>query len=101
MLFSAEQEINIKNIRRLWCEAADTATQYDGILVRDGETMSSSQKFFGKGYKSIIQTSVSSVPNLVKSKQNSALEVKSCIGLDLLKIMQLERIDSIILRIRE
>ena len=32
MLFSAEQEMGIKNIKKLWCEAAETATQYDGIF---------------------------------------------------------------------
>ena len=38
---------------KLWPEAANTATDLDSILVRNGETLSSSQKFFGKDVKSL------------------------------------------------
>ena len=38
----------------LWAEAANTATNLDGILVGPGETVNSTTKFFGKGYKSNI-----------------------------------------------
>ena len=37
-----------------WAEAVNTATELDGILVAQGQKMSPYQKFFGKGYKSII-----------------------------------------------
>ena len=38
----------------LWAEAVNTATELDGILVAQGQKLSPYQKFFGKGYKSII-----------------------------------------------
>lgn len=39
---------------KLWPEAANTATDLDSILVRNGESLSPSQKFFGKDRKSHI-----------------------------------------------
>ena len=39
---------------RLWAEAANTATDLDGILVGPGETVDSTTNVFGKGYKSNI-----------------------------------------------
>ena len=40
--------------KKLWAEAVNTATNLDGILVAPGEKRSPYQKFFGKGYKPII-----------------------------------------------
>ena len=42
------------NNKRLWAEAANTATDLDNMLIKPGETANSFQKFFGKGVKSII-----------------------------------------------
>ena len=42
------------NNKRLWAEAANTATDLDNMLIKPGETTNSFQKFFGKGVKSII-----------------------------------------------
>lgn len=42
------------NNKRLWAEAANTATDLDNMLIKQGETMNSFHKFFGKGVKSII-----------------------------------------------
>ena len=43
------------NHKRFWAEAANTATDIDNMLVKQGETSNPFQKFFGKGVKSIIQ----------------------------------------------
>jgi hypothetical protein len=37
---------------KMWSEAAQTATQLDGIMVKEGATTSPFQHFFGKGVKS-------------------------------------------------
>ena len=42
------------NNKRLWAEAANTATDLDNMLLKQGETTNSFHKFFGKGVKSII-----------------------------------------------
>ena len=39
---------------KLWSEAVNTAAELDDILVNPGETSSPYQKFFGKGYKAIM-----------------------------------------------
>ena len=46
--------LDFLEIKKLWAEAASTATTLDANLVREGETKSSFQKFFGKGVKSPI-----------------------------------------------
>jgi len=49
------RNINISiNYKRLWAEAANTATDLSNMLLKQGETTNSFHKFFGKGVKSII-----------------------------------------------
>eukprot|EP00970_Alexandrium_tamarense_P003304 scaffold525_cov112-Alexandrium_tamarense.AAC.1 len=49
------QDVSVSiNNKRLWAEAANTATDLDNMLLRQGETTNSFHKFFGKGVKSII-----------------------------------------------
>ena len=54
MLAGALDVLPTEDCNRLWAEAANTATDLDGILVGPGETVDSTTKFFGKGYKSNI-----------------------------------------------
>ena len=54
MLAGASDILPNEICERLWAEAANTATDLDGILVGPGETVDSTTKFFGKGYKSNI-----------------------------------------------
>jgi hypothetical protein len=48
--------LDFSEIKKLWAEAAATATDIDATLVQEGETKSAFQKFFGKGKKSIVNT---------------------------------------------
>ena len=52
MLLGSGTWLPLRN--QLWAEAVNTATELDGILVARGQKLSPYQKFFGKGYKSII-----------------------------------------------
>eukprot|EP01083_Nonionella_stella_P004795 13981_1 len=42
--------------KKLWTEAANTATQLDNILVPNGKSINSFQQFFGKGIKSPVNS---------------------------------------------
>ena len=55
MIFGME-DFEISAVRKLWCEAAQTATDLDGYIVKEGDELSAYQKFFGKGNKSIVNT---------------------------------------------
>ena len=46
--------LDFSEIEKLWAEVAATATDLDATLVREGETKSAFQKFFGKGKKNIV-----------------------------------------------
>jgi hypothetical protein len=48
--------LDFSEIKKLWVKAAATATDLDAILVQEGETQSTFQKFFGKEKKSIVNT---------------------------------------------
>ena len=43
--------------KRLWPECANTATDLDGILVREGQELSAFQKFFWKDKRNIADGS--------------------------------------------
>ena len=44
--------------KRLWAEAANTATDLENILYKQGKNGSSFQQFFGKGVKSLVPSSI-------------------------------------------
>ena len=55
MIFGME-DFEISAVKKLWCEAAQTAADLDGYIVKEGDELSAYQKFFGKGSKSIVNT---------------------------------------------
>ena len=73
--------------KRLWAEAANTATDMDNILVKQGKNESSFQQFFGKGVKSLVPNSfqkfgeMAVITNQQKIKAKLDDRGKTCIWL--------------------
>ena len=55
MIFGIEY-FEISAVKKLWCKAAQILINLDGYIVNKDGKLSAYQKFFGKGKKSIVNT---------------------------------------------
>ncbi|MCP4747478.1 MAG: transposase family protein, partial [Desulfobacteraceae bacterium] len=54
MMAGADFSLTMKQL--LWCEAANTVTDLDNFYATEGSSLGSAVKFWGKGYKSLIDS---------------------------------------------
>ena len=54
MMAGGDFSLRMKQL--LWCEAANTTTDFDNFYATEGSSLGSATKFWGKGYKSLIDS---------------------------------------------